>query len=716
MNKRNIDLRGIFVILRRRAKLVLFIIVIGMLAAASLLYALPSNYVAKTQLLLDVAGADGSNTKQSNAFGLTNSIVESEVKLIKSEPVLTKAFADLQLLQTEEFGSKRSWFSVFGVPGSPSGLQQDEAAASQAFEEFNKRISAKRLGLTFLIEVTARSENAKRAADIANAVASSHIELKLKNILAQTKSVQVLLDASAVETRKALDVAETQLQSYFVDNLDEFAAQTSDAQLDQIRRELRLVQEDRARDEQRFELLNEIGREKNWDILKSSSISANLQLAQKQRDALLRRIEAEPNSDANEALDEQLVLLQKQINLLVDQEISVIETDLRKGIVLEKDLLSRARNRAVELDFPSPLLRQFYQIKASAETARKQYENALEAASANRVRAATLLSDVRIVSTATVPIHPVSPNRPLMLALALLFFVTIAIILALLLDHYWGGISSSEQLEELLGLRTGAVLPQVESRDASLHARQQNLAFIMDDAPNSAFSEAVRKLRSEIEISAGKANRNSDTGGTVILLSSAVAKEGKSTVSIALAKNLAASGARTLIIDADLRKPTIHEYLGLEGENGLVEFLKDTKETDLLAKSFKTRVAPNLDVLPGRSLLGLKTDALVSSVGFQQLIRSVLRHYDFVILDTPPLLPVVDTTYLLPLADVVLFIVGFQSTDQRQVQHAAKLIVEHASAKAAIIPIINKSDLIAAQYLQHYGGYRFSGITQIAAD
>ncbi len=108
MNERYFDLHSIFSIVRRRLKLICATVVFGLLLTSLLLVVLPPSYVAKTQLLLDVAGSSALNPAQSNAFGLTNSLVESEAKLIKSEPVLRKVFAELDLSRSEEFCSEPS--------------------------------------------------------------------------------------------------------------------------------------------------------------------------------------------------------------------------------------------------------------------------------------------------------------------------------------------------------------------------------------------------------------------------------------------------------------------------------------------------------------------------------------------------------------------------------------------------------------------------------
>lgn len=719
MDNRDIDLHGMFNIVRRRLKLIFFILFVGMLLTSSVVFLLPPSYAAKTQLLLDVAGSSVLNSAQSNAFGLTNSIVESEAKLIKSEPVLRKTFADLGLSKSKEYGPGRSWLNVLGIANAPLDDQQGEAVASQTIEEFGKHVSAKRVGLTFLIEVVAHSENAKHAADIANGIANSHIELKLQNSLSQTLAAQTLLENNVSDNRALLEAANARMQSFFDDNLEEIARQTSDIELEEIRGSITQIRKSRGQSEELIKVLYEFQDSQNWPDLGLGIIGPSFEAALQQRSALRTRIENTSDTNAKFALSEQLELLDKQVKLLVDQELSVLEADLRKGIVLERDLLSTARDRAFEIDLPSPILGQFYQVKANADAARRQYEDALASAMANRARASTLISDVRIVSAATPPLYPSSPNKPLTLILALLFFSCGATVLALVLDQYWGGITSTEQLERLLGMRVSAILPKFSSAESSDAGLEKNLAFVMDTAPHSTFAEAIRKVRSELELELVANSSRARIGakdGKVILISSPVEREGKSTVSIALAKSMALSGARTIIVDADLRKPTIHNYLGLEGENGLVEFLKDQKQTDLLSNSFKANVAPKLDVLPGRNMIGLETDALVSSVGFQRLISSLKKHYDFVVLDTPPLLPVVDTSYLLPLADVFVLVVGFQKTDQGKIKHAAKLLSKHAHLDTAIIPVLNKSDQIAAHHLAHYGGYSFCNIAKIAAD
>ena len=717
MDDRDIDLHGMFNIVRRRLKLIFFIVFVGMLLTSSVVFLLPPSYAAKTQLLLDVAGSGALNSAQPIAFGLTNSIVESEAKLIKSEPVLRKTFADLGLSKSKEYGPGRSLLNVLGIANASLDDQQGEAVASQTIEDFGKHVSAKRVGLTFLIEVVAHSENANHAADIANGIANSHIELKLQNSLSQTLAAQTLLENNVADNRALLEAANARMQSFFDDNLEEIARQTSDIELEEIRGSITQIRKRKGRSKELFNVLYGFQDSQNWADLRLGIIGPSFEAALQQRRALKTSIENTTDTNAKFALSEQLELLEKQVKLLVDQELSVLEADLRKGIVLERELLSAARDRAFEIDLPSPILGQFYQVKTNADAARRQYEDALASAMVNRARASTLRSDVRVVSVATPPLYPSSPNKPLTMILALLFFSCGATVLALVLDQYWGGITSAEQLERLLGMRVSAILPKFSSAESSDAGLEKSLAFVMDTAPHSTFAEAIRKVRSELELMANSSRaRIGAKIGKIILISSPVEREGKSTVSIALAKSMALSGARTIIVDADLRKPTIHNYLGLEGENGLVEFLKDQKQTDLLSNSFKANVAPKLDVLPGRNMIGLETDALVSSVGFQRLISSLKKHYDFVVLDTPPLLPVVDTSYLLPRADLVVLVVGFQKTDQGKIKHAAKLLSKHAHLDTAIIPVLNKSDQIAAHHLAHYGGYSFSNIAKIAAD
>jgi polysaccharide biosynthesis transport protein len=228
-------------------------------------------------------------------------------------------------------------------------------------------------------------------------------------------------------------------------------------------------------------------------------------------------------------------------------------------------------------------------------------------------------------------------------------------------------------------------------------------------APMSFYAESFRKLRAVIDL--GLMNTDKTTSplkkGKVILVSSAIPAEGKTTTAIALARTYALSGVSTLLIDADLRRHAVAARLGNQSTTGLIDFLApQAKEASLPIATFDDTQS-QLTVISAGQRSNAPTDQLLNGPSFQGLMDSAIAGFDIVIIDSPPLLPVVDTRYLARFADAVVHVVRYGSTTQGELREAATQLREFLRKDAIYLGLLNMEERGGRQsgYYGEYGQY-----------
>jgi capsular exopolysaccharide synthesis family protein len=216
------------------------------------------------------------------------------------------------------------------------------------------------------------------------------------------------------------------------------------------------------------------------------------------------------------------------------------------------------------------------------------------------------------------------------------------------------------------------------------------------DEPLSQFSEAVNSMRISLELSSGNAK--------VILITSALPAEGKSTAAMLLAASSASSGKRTVLLDCDLRRQSTSEAFRSKSEPGLSELLRGTAELmDVITKDPATRTY----LIPAGSMVPNAADLLMSQ-RMGDLIAELRSEFDYIVMDTSPLLPVIDALALTTVADKVLLIVEWGHTRRAAISEAFKILRPEVDRVAGIV--LNKVDLHQMQGYSYRGGYHYRSV------
>ena len=329
------------------------------------------------------------------------------------------------------------------------------------------------------------------------------------------------------------------------------------------------------------------------------------------------------------------------------------------------------------------------QLRRVADADRKLYESYLSQFNEISQRRTLQDASARIIAPANLPDSPSSPRRTLFYALAGMFGLGGGLLWAFLMEYLQSGVKTGTEVEQSFGYPVVGVIPFVQHGKLRRIGYDRLLTSIIE-APLSQFSEAVRAMRIGLEIS------SSDRVPKVMLITSSIPGEGKSTAAMLLAASSANSAHRTMLIDCDLRQQSISEIFG-KRQPGLSELLRGTAELmDVISKDPGTKTY----LIPAGSMVPNPADLLMSQ-RMRELITELRGEFDYVVMDFSPLLPVVDALALATMADKILVIVEWSHTPQASIAEAFKVLRPEAHRVAGIV--LNKVDLKQSQ------GYGYSG-------
>lgn len=345
---------------------------------------------------------------------------------------------------------------------------------------------------------------------------------------------------------------------------------------------------------------------------------------------------------------------------MVALDLEIAQKDKR----LQKEYLSIRNRTTADYKHKQAIFFQLQRGDNNSEIGVEEFMSQIQPA-AGGIGFARILSDVNTSQYATFP------NKSALISLALALSFIIALLTAIIFERNRKTFISGKQAEQILGRPCYALIPQVESDKDKL------LSDYVLNNPSSDVAEAVRALRLTIKLQA----KNSGTESKVVMLTSSSANEGKTTISSWLARLSAQSGERVLLIDGDLRNPSVHKSLSTKNTASLVDYLGGAEKLDTVIDKTDTT---GLHVIHGRSVPNSALD-LVSSDKLEQLIRAVKKSYDLIIIDTPACMAVSDARALQPYADILLYIVGWNSTKHEVVHSGLSQFLHSETPRIATV-------------------------------
>jgi succinoglycan biosynthesis transport protein ExoP len=688
-----LSIANILAILRRRA-LLIGAAVAAMLVVGVLYLATTKPMFNSTALVyLDIENAQTFDGSNPNPPGMQPSLddvdVNSQLQIIRSEKIALKVIQQIGLVEAEELTRPQN--AIVGLAsrglsvlrsmirlGPPPAALQEEGVPRGIIDAFAKRLSVERLEETFVLAISFRSEDPQRASDAANAVANAYLEEKLDARYESVSRASTWLEGRLAELRDKAVASDQLVQSYksehgIIDTNAGSGQLLSDTQLTDLSTKLVEVQRETAERRARYDQIAQMIASGNpnasvVDSLDNSVISELRQQVSKlsqQESDVSRRYGTE--HEAAQRARRQI----EDINGLILKELGRIEqvykSDLEVALKQEADLsqsLAAFTIRSSDIAQAQVRLRE---LERNAQSDQNLYESYLDRYKTALQQQSFPITDARVLTEASPARKKSSPKTVITFALSGIAGLTLGLMLALGRELADRTFRTPSQVERILGHPCLGVLPKLartrrpvrssRSKEVSagrVLARDLGVFQHVVKAPLSRFAEALRSVKLAIDFAPAEG------GMRVIGVVSSMPGEGKSTAAMNIAELIASSGNTVLVIDADLRSPTLTREITPNASAGLFEFLvNDAPINDLIYSD----AAKRLKFLPaaGKGGAAQKTD-LIGSTNMAQLLTAARQTYNYVIIDLPPLAPVIDAKAIAGAVDGFVFVIEWGET------------------------------------------------------
>jgi capsular exopolysaccharide synthesis family protein len=688
---------------RRGIPLIVALALLGGVLGYGLQHRLKPRYTAAVSLVLE--------PKRSTSFGsayVDEATIASVVSVMVSSDLLERVVTREHLDQVPEFGDAvpsrlHRWFGFLPFIKPATVDNSAEARFDRALGKLEQSLHADRVGYTYVVTIAASAGDPRLAQRIAEAVADVYLTDQVERKIATTERDSAWLVARLDRVRHDLEESELQVDAvrrkYGLLETDIGSGATLDrqaitglnTQLIQARAEVTTLGA-------RYTELQQAasGPAGLADVVDSPQIT---ELRARQSDALkqLAALKAVYGDNYPEVrrLEEGQRTLQAQLDAEVARAVESARAAYTAAVARAQSVHDQLQRAIAAEDGTAGSAghEQLRDAQRRAEENRGLYDALLTKWRGLQEQQTREEPEARIISQAGVPSAPSFP-KPLLFpaggAAGFMFLGLGFILLPVLLDTRF---SSAAAAEQRLGLPVLGAIPLLRQQDLKGRRRRRNIVDYPSQQPLSRFAESLRMMRAFLRIAP-------DGGSTILQVTSALSGEGKSTVAATLAVSAASAGISTALVDADVRSASISEMFGLRHAPGLTDVI----ETDIPSDSvLHKRDDMPLAVLGAGSALLPRPDALESG-RFSVLLRELAEHYQLVILDSPPALPVSDALVISRHADVTVLVVQWRATTRGVATQALKVLRAAGAPLAGVM--LNKIDIAKiGRYERGYPAY-----------
>ncbi len=667
-------------------------------------------YVATARIEIDRENANILPFPGGDSFDYmvdTENYIETQAKILTSETLALQTIRNNGLALRPEFAGSGGLSEAIANGNLANQTLPPELA------EFLGNLSVKRVPNSRLMDVSFESTDPQLAARTVNAHIATYVEQNYRSKYESTSQASDWLADQLkdfkIKVQKSEDARiayERQNQIWTLDDKQNMTTQ----RLADINKQFTDAQAERMRKES----LYEFAKAGNLDAV--PQVESNTALAD-----LLKK-KGETSADYASALEQygpnfpKVLRLKAQLkdfddNIEKEKQkiLDVLESDYREARQRE-NLMSEALDQAkAETNQMAEKMVEYNILKREAEANKALYEGLMTKMKETAISGALRSSNIRIVDPAMVPTTPARPAKTKNIILSFLVGLVGGIGLALLREYLDNTVKTPDDIETLARLPSLAVVPQFAGTNGnrrrsvlqgfSENGREKRIGLVAQHLPKSQISEAFRALRTSILLS------QADHPPQVILVTSALPREGKTTAAANLAVTLAQLGDSTVVVDADLRKPGIGRLLNLGAGKyaGLSSYLAGVSSLDLV--SVPHPAIPNLVAIPTGPLPPNPAD-LLSSHRLADAIVELRAKFKFIVIDSPPIMAATDAVILSVQADGVLLVVRSGETPKAAFTRTRDLLT---SVKSRILGVVlNAVDSSAPDYYYSYRYYPYS--------
>lgn len=651
--------------------------------------------------------------------------LDTEVRILRSDLLALQVIQELNLDQQPQFGGNGKTQSR-SLDLAPDTSQVESERMTGVLGSFKGSLRVALEPNTRIIDIHFRSPDKNLAARVVNTLTHTYVEQNFKTRFESTMQTSDWLSKQLVDLQMKVEASQEKLVKYQKDHeilgIDEKQNLTT-AKLDELNKELTAAQSTRMEKESIYRQVQ------SGDIDSIGSISNIVDEAKGGRNtsSLLEKLREQavdlkiqiaqlstqfgPSYPKLLQLNSQLKETDSQIQSEIKKTSSQLRGDYLTALQRESllhDALEKQKQEANKLNESAI---EFSLLKRDLETNRTLYEGLLEKLKEAGVTAGLRSNNVRDVDVARTPTAPTEPNLPRNLSFALALGLTTGIGLCFVLEGVDNTVRTPEQAQAISQLPSLGMIPLGSRNTAQMSMRQrlslapsqEAVELITQSRPQSQMAESYRALRTSLLLT------SLGTPPKVILVTSALPEEGKTTTSINSAIVLAQKGTRVLLIDADLRRPSIHKTLGMAPGNGLSNVL--TGGATLEQAVMLSNISPNLSILAAGTPPPNPAELLASN-NMREVLDKLRDEYDHIVIDTPPTLSVTDAVVLSTSADAVILVIRAGQTTKQALRRARDVLIQvNARICGVLLNAVNLNSPDYYYYYEYQGkyGHRYYG-------
>lgn len=659
-----IDISKILLTLRAGWRVIAaaFAAMVGVGLVYALFIAVPI-YTAKSVVVLDTRTPQVIDL-QGVMGGLTGGSDElnTEVEVLRSRGLASKVVEELDLTQDPEFNSALQPPSLVQkikaavMRGGNDEALDPVATQAEVVNALLASVSVRNVPSSFVFEISVTSENPAKAAKIADTMAKRYILNQIEVKFVSSEQATQWLAGRVSELKEQLEIAEEKAKA--------FNSQTSLVSPEMLAT-LEVQNKDLRERVANAKSQTEAAQARWNDLNAATEYATRLSIA---RDAELLRLPAGPEFDARYA-----------------QVVAQADLNVARAQAQQAALIKSQEALAAQISRQGDDMIQLQQLTRDAEASGTLYEYFLTRLKETSAQQGIQKADSRILSAAVIPNIPTAPRKKLVLVMCAILGTMIGVGVVLTREMMQGGYRSARQLEDDTGIVVMGQVPLIPGTK-----RNEILDFIRTK-PASGAMEAIRNLRTSVLLS------NVDAPPQVIIATSSVPGEGKTTNSLALALNMVGIGKSVLLVEGDIRRNALAEYFPTASSKvGLVSVLSGAASvSDALVYNEEL----GLTMIMGEQSTINAADLFMSDA-YRDFLRNMRERFDYIIIDTPPVLVVPDARIIAQTADAVLFTVRWNSTNRNQLEEALQMF---SSVNQRVSGLILSQ--VDSEAMKRYGEY-----------
>lgn len=705
-----IDLRSVFARFLLRLPIFLTVALVILGAVAAYTFTARPTYTAAASLLITPRGTDLLKDQEQTTQPTDTTEVDTQVQVLNSRALARRVAQKLQLQNDPEFNPALRPKKTDVLSGLMSAIEASRTvpilgpdhAVETAANSVLAHTKARRSGLTYVIDVAFTARSGDKAAKIANAIADQYInasvEAKYSTVHGANEFINDRLNSLAQEVQ-ANDAA---LQQYKIAHnlISAQGATSAEEEMSSLNQQIAGARADLAEHQARLTTArNQIakgGGGADVSAALGSSVVASLraqrgELVKEQADLETRYGPLHPEV---KKVEEELT----QNNIQIKQEIDRIISNLQAEVDVAQQRLNSLQgslgSAQGSLASNNQALVGLDELQRKADASRAVYEAFLNRSKEATAQEGLQQADARVTSPAQAPERPTAPNKPLNFALGFVLALAGGTGAALLVENLDSALLTSRDVEKKLQMPCIGAVPLIKHKSEAAKD-----AYIVQK-PFSAFAESFRNLKTALTVSAEQRDVQ------VIMITSALPGEGKTLTTLSFGRGIAQGGAKVLLIDADMRRAALTNAVKKQPALGIEEVL-------IGKATLKDAVVK--DEMSGADLLllterAVSIDELLSSEAFDRLLQQARAFYDFILIDTAPVLAVAETRAVAVKADATVFLVRWSKTPKQAAGDALDLLIASGAFVAGVcltqVDLTKQTRLGYGDKLYYYKSYR----------